>query len=245
MNQGYGGLGLVVRGIAAGVGLASESINHHKQKKAARQADEAHRKVSDMQAPPAYEENDSQIAKEPSHASKHQKEPAVYEVEQGDEEHWDLDDAQEDIISQELVALRKRPFEHNPRKITQVFIDDYPLSQGGPSGRLSLPVVLPQRRPKDRTRGFIRAHAPELQNCGIDQPMFLDFLETFNLASLASPWLNAINLGALDLMHLPFLVNQAASLALMLAIQVAKNMQSRHRYDGRPSSCLCCLSWSR
>jgi hypothetical protein len=93
-----------------------------------------------------------------------------------------LDDAQDELIS-EAPNLKNRPFERDPKKITQHFIDDYPVPQGIQQGKLCLPVVLPQRRPKDRTRGFIRAYAPDLMNCGIDQAMFLDFLETFNLAS--------------------------------------------------------------
>jgi hypothetical protein len=96
---------------------------------------------------------------------------------------------------------------------------------------MPLPVVLLQRRPKDRTRGFIRAYSPDLMNYGIDQTMFLNFLETFNLASQSSPWLNAINMAGIAFMHLPTGISQAASLALMLTVQVAKNMQSRHRYD--------------
>jgi hypothetical protein len=63
-------------------------------------------------------------------------------------------------------------------------------------------------------------------NCRIDQAMFVDFLETFNLVSLSSPRLNAINMAGITFMHLPTGVSQAASLALVLTVQVAKNMQS-------------------
>jgi hypothetical protein len=216
-NQGRGGiigfspLGFVVSGIAAGVGLASESIHHHKEKKAAKKAAAAQHEQSGSQSAPTGQQVDR-------------------ELEEGDEEQWDLDDAQDDLIAREPSNPKKRPFERDPKKITQHFIDDYPLPQGVQLRKLSLPVVLPQRRPKNRTRGFIRAYAPDLMNCGIDQAMFLDFLETFNLASQASPWINAINLAGFAFMHLPFAISQAASLALMLTVEVAKNMQSRHRY---------------
>jgi hypothetical protein len=54
------------------------------------------------------------------------------------------------------------------------FLRNHPIprelqNQPRPTGRLPLTVVLPQRRPKDRSRGFIRAYAPVLENCGIDQ----------------------------------------------------------------------------
>ncbi|KAL7274224.1 hypothetical protein RUND412_002880 [Rhizina undulata] len=228
---GFGGLGFVVSGIAAGIGLASESIHHHKEKKAAKKAAAAQLEQSGSQSPRGNEEREYQgiaeLAGDEKIGAEKQEERSL---EEGDEEQWDLDDAQDELISEETNP-KKRPFERDPKKITQRFIDDYPVPQGIQQGRLPLPVVLPQRRPKDRTRGFIRAYAPDLMNCGIGQAMFLDFLETFNQASQASPWLNAINLAGFAFMHLPTGISQAASLALMLTVNVAKNMQSRHRYN--------------
>lgn len=58
-----------------------------------------------------------------------------------------------------------------------------------PGSQIPLPVILPQRRPKDRTRGFVRAYAPVLENVGIDQATWLAFLRTFQLPSETSPWL--------------------------------------------------------
>jgi hypothetical protein len=43
---GFGGLSFVVSGIAAGVGLASESIQRHKEKKAVKKAKAAQREQS-------------------------------------------------------------------------------------------------------------------------------------------------------------------------------------------------------
>ena len=53
-------------------------------------------------------------------------------------------------------------------------------------GRLSCPIVIPQRRPGDGTRGWVRAYAPDLMTCGIDQSSFLNFLDSFNEASRVS-----------------------------------------------------------
>lgn len=291
---GFGGLGFVVKGVASGIGLASESIHARKEKKAAkkmaeeeaaRHAEEAHHSQSQSPAPgpreqsdygmpptqgsrhqsdygmpptqssgeqpgygvpPAYEEKEehhvrpekeqlySSDEKQPSHASGKGVHNGELEHEEGDEEQWDLDDAQDELIAREPIYPKNRPFERDPRKITQHFIDDYPIPQGmRPHGRLTLPVVLPQRRPKDRSRGFIRAYAPELMNAGIDQAMFLDFLETFNTASQASPWLNAINMAGLALLplHLAPGIGQAATVALYLTVELMKNMQSRKRYE--------------
>lgn len=185
------------------------------------------------QSPPAYEEHEHKGAEYAGCEKEGAGQQGERSLEEGDEEQWDVDDAQDKLTS-EAPNPKNCPFKRDPKKTTQHFIDDYPAPQGIQQGKLPLPVVLPQRRPKDRTRGFIRAYAPDLMNCGIDQAMFLDFLETCNLASQSSPWLNAINMAGIAFMHLPTGISQVASLALMLTVRVAKNMQSRHRCDFLP-----------
>lgn len=216
----------VIKGIAAGVGLASESIHYHNEKKNAKKAT-AH----------ATEVTESVVHNPPSELKSKDFAPSIemiaeedlnVEMEKNDEEQWALDEAQDELISAEQKH-EERPSERDPMKMTKRFIDAYPMMSGVPLERLSLPVILPQRRPKNRTRGFIRAYAPELHKCGIDQAMFIDFLETFNKATLASPWLDAINLASLAFVTLPTAVSQAASIAIAIAVEVAKTMQSRHR----------------
>lgn len=242
---GFGGLGFIVKGVASGIGLASESIHAHKEKKAAKKlaAEQSHSPEGSREQPsgaPAYDQQGEHYvrpAKQRSHSNEHKGTGGEHELEEGDEEQWDLDDAQDELIAREPVNPKNRPFERDPKKVTQHFIDDYPISQSMQQhGKLNLPVVLPQRRPKDRSRGFIRAYAPELQNAGIDQPMFLDFLETFNTASQASPWLNAVNMAGMALMplHLATGVSMAATIALYLTVEVMKNMQSRSRHAFLP-----------
>ena len=51
-----------------------------------------------------------------------------------------------------------------------------------PTAKLPMPVVLPQRRPRNRNRGFVRAYAPVLADQDIDQPLFFDFLDGFEKA---------------------------------------------------------------
>jgi hypothetical protein len=53
-------------------------------------------------------------------------------------------------------------------------------------GRLPCPVVIPQRRPKDKERGFIRAYAPALLECGIDEATFMNFIDSLNQATKVS-----------------------------------------------------------
>ena len=54
-----------------------------------------------------------------------------------------------------------------------------PISNGN-LRPLELPVIIPQRRPRQRSRGFLRAYAPLLEGNQIDQAMFLGFLNGFD-----------------------------------------------------------------
>jgi len=96
-------------------------------------------------------------------------------------------------------------------------------------GRLPLPVIIPQRRPKDRTRGFIRAYTPILEGSGIDEATWLAFLDTFEKSSEASPWLNAINLASFATLMLPHAASILVSIAIQQTVKVAMDMQSRQR----------------
>lgn len=102
----------------------------------------------------------------------------------GEEEAQELDEAQQKFAgghkNQELQeakdvdgvfkVLAKQHQQHPPPGYTEV------------AGKLDLPVILPQRRPKNKERGFVRAYAPVLQTCGIDQTEFLAFLDGFEKA---------------------------------------------------------------
>ena len=98
-----------------------------------------------------------------------------------------------------------------------------------PPGKLSLPVVLPQHRPKDRSRGFIRAYAPVLENRGIDQATWLAFLDTFQKSSAANPWLNAINLASIGTMFMPHVIGLVVGYAINQATNIAIELQARQR----------------
>ena len=89
--------------------------------------------------------------------------------------------------------------------------------------------VLPQKRPKDRSRGFVKAYAPVLEQSGIDQVTFLDFLETFEQGIRASPWLEAINLVSIAALSLPIPEALAIDIACMVVIETATSVQTRTR----------------
>lgn len=145
------------------------------------------------------------------------------------EEEWKLDETQNCLIDATEITINVH-VERDPAKITGYFTHAHPLRDIHRQA-LSLPVVLPQRRLKDRTRGFVKACIPHLKGCGIDHETFLELLETFNQVTLASAWLDTINPASLTFVTLPTVFSRAASIAIALAVEVAKNTQSRHRYN--------------
>ncbi|KAK4696315.1 hypothetical protein P7C71_g1578, partial [Lecanoromycetidae sp. Uapishka_2] len=200
----------LVSGIAAGIGLASESITARKQAK--KQPSVASDGDSNRDLPPpAYELEPSQP------------------LEEGDEELLDLDETQDDLTP--AAPLDRKP-KQDAIQIIEAFIRRFPapeFSEHNPPSQLQFPVILPQRRPKDRSRGFIRAYAPDLDNCGIDQAMFLAFLDTFQKSSEASPWLQAINMAQIGTLFMPTVAGILVSMAIQASVQIAMDVQSRSR----------------
>ena len=92
------------------------------------------------------------------------------------------------------------------------------------SVRLPAPVIIPQRRPGDQDRGFMRAYAPCLSESGISQDLFLCFLKTLDSATSASPILNVMSLVSSPLGQLPI-----TSGIRNMTIRTAMNWQKQRR----------------
>ncbi|KAJ4327647.1 hypothetical protein N0V84_001897 [Fusarium piperis] len=204
----------IVKGIASGIGLASEGITSYKER----------RKASSS---PPTSENAQVATRDSPDASV----TGVHEL-SGDakarpeeDAQWELDEAQDELLPQYEPP---REMGSTPN-LGQDLFSRYPVPPYAETpGKLSQPVILPQRRPKTRRRGFIRAYAPALNDTGITQDMFLEFLETFHTSTQASPWIDAINLAAMPLSlipHFPMVVG----LAIQATLMVAKDIQNRTR----------------
>ncbi|KXH68129.1 hypothetical protein CSAL01_04859 [Colletotrichum salicis] len=110
--------------------------------------------------------------------------------------------------------------DHGASGLAFAFIKQHPLTVPGSSEgrqRLALPVLVPQRRPEKRARGFIRAYAPMLVNVGIDEDIFLDFIDTFNKSLEPSLWISAVNLAGFAGEALP----DPATLLFGFAVEIA------------------------
>lgn len=110
-----------------------------------------------------------------------------------DEAYWELDEATDPdppaydyapSVRDEIDYAEPESGEAKPdvHKLVQKFLTSHPAPTHA-TGRLPCPVIIPQRRPRTKSRGFVRAYAPVLADCGIDQDTFLEFLKTFHKAS--------------------------------------------------------------
>lgn len=125
-------------------------------------------------------------------------------IEVNDEAAWELDDMAERVAppsyaesEADLVtpAAAENESEESKVKKEEQMIRDL-LSMAGPppqpTQRIPCPVIIPQRRPRNKDRGFVRAYAPVLDNCGVIQEVFLKFLKNWLAASQVSSALSGI-----------------------------------------------------
>jgi hypothetical protein len=244
-GQGPAGLiGFAVKGIAGGIGLASEAVHHHKEKKKAKEQAALNPpnpgatlpRGDDALPPYTYEQGEINAYPRDEKSNPYgDKKGNPYGdkkkfVDYGDtfEDEWDLDDAQDELVrTPSSEEKEKSKPTQDIGQLTAIFLQNHPILQY--MERLPLPVIIPQRRPKDRSRGFVRAYAPVLMNCNIDQTTWLEFIELFYKASQASPWLNAINLASLAGSVLPHGISMAVSIAVQIGVKIVMEMQSRQR----------------
>lgn len=107
------------------------------------------------------------------------------------------------------------------------------MAQAGPIPNqrmpLEYPVLIPQRRPGAKTRGFVRGYAPDLAASGISQDTFMRFLHNFDEASKASPYLQALFISAGIVGLVPGVITMAVSISVQVATGIAKELDSRYR----------------
>lgn len=151
-----------------------------------------------------------------------------------DEEDWELDEAgqEEGGFGDALEWNEDEKTEGKPdvRKVLQKFLVAHPLPPH-PANHdpLPCPVIIPQRRPRTKSRGFVKAYAPVLHNVGIDQTTWMDFLKSFHKASQASPVFGAILIAGNLIGFVPSVAAMVASTLAQAAAMGAIVVQSRSR----------------
>jgi len=180
------------KGIHGLVGLGQEAHAHRQEKKASAALKSDPNGDGDSDFPPSYNTavNDEDY--------------------EDDEDDWVADDAQaaldsekSDISATTLAAgeaeeTAPEESQEDSKAKADTFITRYghppsvPVAAG--SNPLPAPVLIPQSRPKMRTRGFVRAYAPALADAGVDETAFLEFLKGFDQQIGKQGWFNATNL---------------------------------------------------
>lgn len=106
------------------------------------------------------------------------------------DDEWvrDLDEVNEYEAHGDNLQQGDDPSQIDVDRILSEFIARHPAPIQHPQSGLPMPVILPQRRPESRNRGFVRAYAPVLEDCGIDQPSWFEFIDGFEKSIKANPW---------------------------------------------------------
>ncbi|KAF4780557.1 hypothetical protein HER10_EVM0012864 [Colletotrichum scovillei] len=182
----------IAQSAAAGIGTISEALHHRREKKS---------RALDPQRPSSHSGSISNTESTPIQ----------------------LDEGTGKANTPDLGAatpMSTSPPSQNIHDLASAFIKRHPLKTTGSSEdgqRLSLPVLVPQRRPEKRARGFIRAYAPMLVDVKINQDTFLDFIDTLNKSLEPNPWISAVNLAGFAGEALP----DPASLLFGFAVEAA------------------------
>ena len=160
----------VVKSVGAGIGLATEAYAARKSSSASNTAESQQHTVASGSSA---SEHDGEHKEELPRA-------------ENDEVDWDLDDAVSEQEGAEAEDKETGKTTMSVDRLVQIFLNQHPPpAELGPY-ELQCPVILPQRRPRDKSRGFVRAYAPVLADCGIDEVTFMQFLKAFHQASKVS-----------------------------------------------------------
>ena len=258
-------MGLLVRLVSGGIGLASEAIAANKASKerskssssnlnpealgnarprsrspSANLSPQTSGKLDNeypIDAPPAYTEEYAELPREQAEklissgqaqlVTRHDSDNDS-DSSSGDEAEWALDDATGDI---EESTVRDTPTNGANKQLgkdaqlTVKSLSAIVLATCLPppyqATKLPHPVILPQRRPGENARGFVRAYAPLLEDNGISQESFLSFIKNMHVASKASPVLTVVTVSAV--------ASTVASDVVQVAVGSAIELQKRTR----------------
>ncbi|TFB02641.1 hypothetical protein CCMA1212_005169 [Trichoderma ghanense] len=226
----------LVRGVATGIGLASESYHNHQEKKKAQAA-----AAADEARPGNASEGSRDERRHIPHEhdgdgfsdSDDNGEPVRVDQETSrdlEEAAWQLDAVQSQLEPPPDYATAMGQ-DVDVHAMAEGFVQSHTSPSNLQIQRrgLPMPVILPQRRPGERARGFIHAYAPLLLDVGIDQATFIDFITQLNMATAPSPWINAINLAAVAVQNVPEPVTIAVSIAAQVGTQVSLQAHSRSK----------------
>ena len=170
--------GFLAHGVSSLVGLGAEAYQHRKDKS----------KHDQQAADPQPERAGSSL----SHPDK--EDAASSSDSESDEEDWAKDDLAQGIETDKATPSSSMK-DVKAADFVATFLQRHPAPVGLPTSSLTAPVIIPQRRPSDRRRGFVRAYAPALAECGVEQEAFLEFLDGFEAVIEGNGWFTVVDVG--------------------------------------------------
>ena len=246
-------MGKLVNLIGSGVGLAAEAIAAKRERPrskpdACNPPTQTFSSKGDANGPPpSYDDvvevtderpnelvqNDKAVPVDTERS--HDKESAAVEntsessSEDEDEAAWELDDAVESVEitggDQSRYGIDVQPTIESFAAAVMARCPPPPKS----TAPISLPVIVPQRRPGSSRRGFVRAYSPVLESNGIPEDAFIGFLKAFHDASKASPVLNVVYISAAIVGMVPEAAAQITGAIVQVAAGTAIALQKRQR----------------
>ncbi len=152
-----------------------------------------------------------------------------------DDELWAIDDAlTRDQEANHIPTYEESEAAYNADTLSsEVLTKNRAALAATPSFQrtpLPCPVIIPQRRPGAKVRGFVHAYAPLLGECsGISQDTFITFIKNFHKSSQASPIFPAIRVAAAIAGFAPSVIAMAVTTAVQVAAGTAQELQARTR----------------
>lgn len=148
-----------------------------------------------------------------------------------DEEDWELDEIQQTTLpSYQESEKHYGTIEELIRDVMEKQRPIAPSAEPLVRTPLPCPVIIPQRRPRAKARGFVHAYPPLLGECaGIDQKTFLSFLDNFYKSSQASPVFTVLNIAGMGVGFIPEPTAQAVSIVTQFVAGFGQEIDARKK----------------
>lgn len=172
------GQGPLSKGVSGVIGLATEAYSHHKESSKGQDATTAVQRGDPNIAPQEHVEGAGASSDDSS--------------DNEDEEDWIRDEMETQL--EPLRATEDSRADQSVDQMVEAFTRKYPPpSYNSAVGRLPCAVIIPQRPPETNRRGFVAAYAPVLNDCGINEKMFMEFHQGFYKSTNKQGWFNVVN----------------------------------------------------
>ena len=148
-----------------------------------------------------------------------------------DEADWALDEAAADGEDKEPASSSEKDDENPEERLANKVQPSAASSAASKTSmqKLPFPIIVPQRRPGTKARGFVRAYPPVLEETGISQDAFLLFLKKLHKAAQASPIFDVVVIATAIAGAYPDPIVGLAVQAVQVAAGIGQEIQERYR----------------